>query len=234
MSSVSSPRLDRRLDAALEAAERRRLERLVVRLAGRIGRRRVRRRGERGVDVDAARSRSAGRARSSCAGLAFGGVRSRAVLSRSSITWSFVRVGCAANSSAAAALTCGAANDVPSTVPSGLTTSPCRRVLRRAGCGGIARHRGQDLEPGRGEVVVDRVAVREARRARVGADRGDAEHVRQRRGVARVAVRASLSSCRWRRRSRRPSRTRSRSRPARRASTRRRSCPARACRRARG
>ncbi len=40
------------------------------------------------------------------------------------MTWSFVRSGRAAISSAAAALTCGAAKDVPSTVPSGPTTSP--------------------------------------------------------------------------------------------------------------
>ncbi len=64
-----------------------------------------------------------------------------------------------------------------------------RGVLRQPGDRGIARHGGQDLDAGSSEVVVDRVTVRESRRVQVRADRRDAEHVGQRRRVARVGVR---------------------------------------------
>src|SRR5256884_4605106 len=49
--------------------------------------------------------------------------------------------------------------------------------------------RSEDLLAGRGDVVVDRIPVREQRHRAVAGERADAEHVRERSRVARVRPR---------------------------------------------
>ena len=104
----------------------------------------------------------------------------------SSITWSGVRAGSTESSIAAAAVTCGAANDVP--FGGAVVLGPAARVALVGAAGELRsqlqRQGREDRLPGRRDVVEDRVTVREVRDRAVLRERAHADHVRERGRVA--------------------------------------------------
>ena len=115
--------------------------------------------------------------------------RRRAVCSRIQMTWVGVNSGWRASSTAAAALTCGAANDVPSTVPSAWIVDPGGASSDEPVGRERARHGRDDADARRGDVVEDRIGVRERRPGQRRIDGRDADDVAQRGRPAGVDAR---------------------------------------------
>ena len=124
----------------------------------------------------------------------FAASTSSACRSRILVTWLLVSDGSRPRRTAAAADTCGAANEVPSgwLVVADRAVGVALRRAVRLGVRQLLREGGEDADSRGGDVDEGRILVREVGNVARAGQRADADHVRQRRRPARVRPRGRV------------------------------------------